>query len=318
MYSIILAGGSGSRLWPLSRELYPKKLLNIQNKDSLLQETLKRIVDFVPAQNIVSITNTKHNANVRYQLSSIVKNPVVLSEPIAKNTASAIAVSVKYLLDRCSDIKDEVVLVVPSDHKINDVEKFKESILKGEALAKEGYLVTFGVKPEYAETGFGYIQVDNKINDNGFKVKSFVEKPDSYSAEKYLNEEGMYWNSGIFMFKPSVFMNELQKYSPEIFDCVIVAVTLSDLLPIVAGSVAVASSPTSPDDSPTVYVSVIAALSIADAAIWNPAPVPVSPAAISAFVHVLPSSSVPLYVPTVTVFPFLEAPFHPAFQLDAS
>ena len=113
MYSIILAGGSGSRLWPLSRELYPKQLLNIQNKDSLLQETLKRIVDFVPAQNIVSITNTKHNANVRYQLSSIVKNPVVLSEPIAKNTASAIAVSVKYLLDRCSDIKDEVVLVVP-------------------------------------------------------------------------------------------------------------------------------------------------------------------------------------------------------------
>lgn len=220
MYSIILAGGSGSRLWPLSRELYPKQLLNIQNKDSLLQETLKRIVDFVPAQNIVSITNTKHNANVRYQLSSIVKNPVVLSEPIAKNTASAIAVSVKYLLDRCSDIKDEVVLVVPSDHKINDVEKFKESILKGEALAKEGYLVTFGVKPEYAETGFGYIQVDNKINDNGFKVKSFVEKPDSYSAEKYLNEEGMYWNSGIFMFKPSVFMNELQKYSPEIFDII--------------------------------------------------------------------------------------------------
>ena len=180
MYSIILAGGSGSRLWPLSRELYPKQLLNIQNKDSLLQETLKRIVDFVPAQNIVSITNTKHNANVRYQLSSIVKNPVVLSEPIAKNTASAIAVSVKYLLDRCSDIKDEVVLVVPSDHKINDVEKFKESISKGEALAKEDYLVTFGVKPEYAETGFGYIQVDNKINDNGFKVKSFVEKPDSY------------------------------------------------------------------------------------------------------------------------------------------
>lgn len=220
MYSIILAGGSGSRLWPLSRELYPKQLLNIQNKESLLQETLKRIVDFVPTQNIVSITNTKHNANVRYQLSSIVKNPVVLSEPIAKNTAPAIAVSVKYLLDKYSDANESVVLVVPSDHKINDLNKFKESIFKGEELAQKGYLVTFGVKPEYAETGFGYIQIGDSIDESGFKVNSFVEKPDSYSAEKYLNEKGMFWNSGIFMFKPSVFMNELQKYSPEIYEII--------------------------------------------------------------------------------------------------
>jgi len=217
MFSIILAGGSGSRLWPLSRELYPKQLLNIQNKDSLLQETFKRIAGFIPSANILSITNTKHLANVKYQLSPFTKSPVILSEPEGKNTAPAIAVSVKYLLDKYADSENEVVLVVPSDHKIKDTKKFKESVMAAEKLAKEDYLVTFGVKPEYAETGFGYIQTEKEPIENGFKVKKFVEKPDVYSAEKYIEKENIYWNSGIFMFKLSVFMNELKKYAPDIY-----------------------------------------------------------------------------------------------------
>ena len=219
MYSIILAGGSGSRLWPLSRELYPKQLLNIQNKESLLQETYKRILKIMPSNNILSVTNAKHFTNVKYQLSSLSNSPLVISEPEAKNTAPAIAVSVKYLLDKNKKAEDEIVLVVPSDHKITDVEKFKASVLEGEKLAKQGYLVTFGVKPTYPETGYGYIKISKEL-DNGFIVDKFDEKPNSSTAVKYLNSNTMYWNSGIFMFRLGVFMNELKKYAPDIYTIV--------------------------------------------------------------------------------------------------
>lgn len=215
MFSIILAGGSGSRLWPLSRELYPKQLLNIQNKDSLLQETFKRVLEIIPSEKIINVTNTKHFANVKYQLSSITKDPVVLSEPESKNTAPAIAIAVKYILDKHKKSEDEIVLVVPSDHKIKNLSKFKQSVKTAEKLAKQGYLVTFGVKPDYPETGYGYIKTAKEI-DNGFLVDKFDEKPSKSTVAKYLNDSDMYWNSGMFMFKLGVFMDELKKYSPDI------------------------------------------------------------------------------------------------------
>lgn len=211
MYSIILAGGSGSRLWPLSRELCPKQLLNIQNKDSLLQETFKRLCSFIPHENIISITNTKHFSNVKYQLSSLSNDTKVLSEPIAKNTAPAVAVSVKYI-QSISDEPDPVILVAPSDHIIENNEKFSESILKGEDLAKQGYIVTFGVKPDYPEEGFGYIKVEN-----GNAVK-FVEKPAKIRAEEFIREGNWFWNSGIFMFKASTILSAFEKYASLIAD----------------------------------------------------------------------------------------------------
>ena len=215
MYGLILAGGSGSRLWPLSRELYPKQLLNIQNTDSLLQATFLRLRECMPASNIISMTGVKHVSNVKYQLSSLVDNPVVLSEPISKNTAPAIALAAKYILEKTN--KDPVILVVPSDHLINDTEKFVKTVKYGESIAELGYIVTFGVTPSYPETGYGYINVTDKHIEKGFKVNKFVEKPDVELAEKYIEEGNYYWNSGIFMFKASVLLEELAKYSPDIY-----------------------------------------------------------------------------------------------------
>lgn len=213
MYSIILAGGSGSRLWPLSRELCPKQLMNIHNKDSLLQETFRRLSEFIPANNIVSITNTKHFSNVKYQLSSLSDNTKVLSEPIAKNTAPAVAITVKYI-QSISDEHDPVILVAPSDHVIEKTEAFKNSILKAEELAKQGYIVTFGVKPDYPEVGFGYINVQDNM------VLKFVEKPNKEIAKQYIQSENWFWNSGIFLFKASTIMAAFKKYAPEISEVI--------------------------------------------------------------------------------------------------
>ena len=211
MYGIILAGGSGSRLWPLSRELYPKQLLNLQSDKSLLQSTFERLKNCT--DNIVSITNVKHAPNVRLQLSKLTEKPFVLSEPVAKNTAPAIVLASKFIMQKTHS--DPVIIVVPSDHLINDDEKFLSTVKKGEELAQQGYIVTFGIKPNYPETGYGYINTSEKI-ENGFKVKEFVEKPNLETAKQYLNAGTYFWNSGIFMFKASTLFEETSKHAPEI------------------------------------------------------------------------------------------------------
>ena len=213
MYGIILAGGSGSRLWPLSRELYPKQLLNLVSNESLLQTTFERLNYCMPKENIISTTNTKHVANVRMQLSELTENPIILGEPVAKNTAPAIVLATKYIIQKSAS--DPIILAVPSDLLIKDNEKFVSTIKKGEKLAQEGYIVTFGIKPDYPETGYGYIDTAEKIGD-GFKVKKFVEKPNLETAKEYLKQNTFYWNSGIFMFKASTILNETVKHATEI------------------------------------------------------------------------------------------------------
>lgn len=208
MFGVILAGGSGSRLWPLSRELYPKQLLNLYAEKSLLQSTFERLNKFIPAENIISVTNSKHSANVRMQLGKLSENSIILSEPISKNTAPAIALSVKYIFENSKN--DETVLVVPSDLLIEDNDKFIQTIQEAQKYVDEGFIVTFGIKPIYPEIGFGYICAEDG------KVKSFTEKPDIETAQKYLNEGNYFWNSGIFMFKTSTILNECEHHCPEI------------------------------------------------------------------------------------------------------
>lgn len=213
MFGIILAGGSGSRLWPLSRELYPKQLLNINSDKSLLQLTFERLSKFIPAENIVSITNVKHTGNVKYQLEQISDAVKILSEPLSKNTAPAIALAVKFIQEYENN---PVILVVPSDHLISDEEKFLATVKKGEKLAQAGYIVTFGIQPDYPETGYGYVNVLNEPLLDGFKVKEFVEKPDAETAQKYIDAKTYYWNSGIFMFKASTMIDAIKKLAPQI------------------------------------------------------------------------------------------------------
>lgn len=215
MYGIILAGGSGSRLWPLSRELYPKQLLKLDGENSLLQSTFKRLNSFIDADNIVSITNIKHSHDVKFQLSEICGNPTVLAEPIAKNTAPAIAVSIEYL----KQLKDqeEVVIIVPSDHLIKDFKGFENSVQTGMNAAKDGKIVTFGIQPTYPETGYGYIKTQNDTN-GVFDVDCFIEKPDLPTAQKYLLEGNYFWNSGIFMAKVSTLLEELSQHANNIYE----------------------------------------------------------------------------------------------------
>lgn len=215
MKSIILAGGSGSRLWPLSRDEYPKQLLSFDSNESLLQKTFNRLCTFSKPSEIVTITNVKHYNNIKLQLNNIDKANVVIAEPFGKNTAPAIASAIEYFRQICAD--DDIILIVPSDHLIKNIAAFNKTVESGLKLAKQNYIVTFGVKPDYPETGYGYIKTLNPLS-TGYKVEKFVEKPDLQTAEKYLESGEYYWNSGIFMGKISVFVEEFKKHAIDIYN----------------------------------------------------------------------------------------------------
>ncbi|HFU75987.1 MAG TPA: mannose-1-phosphate guanylyltransferase/mannose-6-phosphate isomerase [Arcobacter sp.] len=204
MTNILLCGGSGTRLWPISRTLMPKQFVKLFDNKSLFQLTVERNTNICEKFLIVSNVEQYFLA-VDQQEELNQKNNSYLLEPIGRNTAPAIALAC-LTLD-----KEEIVLVTPSDHLIKDEKEYTTIVNRAEKLANKNFLVTFGITPRFAETGFGYIEAD------GENVKAFHEKPDFDSATRYLNAGNYYWNSGMFCFKAGIFLEELKKYSPKIY-----------------------------------------------------------------------------------------------------
>jgi mannose-1-phosphate guanylyltransferase/mannose-6-phosphate isomerase len=214
---LILSGGSGTRLWPLSRELYPKQLLPLVGDRTMLQETVARVSGLPGLEAPVVVCNESHRFMVAEQLRELgTPAQAIILEPIGRNTAPAVAVAALVALEAAGKGKtdaDPVLLVLPADHVLRDVEAFRLAVSAGLEAAEAGKLVTFGVVPDRAETGYGYIR---RAAGTGpvFPVQQFVEKPDAPTAEKYVASGDYYWNSGMFMFRARVYLAELKRHAP--------------------------------------------------------------------------------------------------------
>jgi mannose-1-phosphate guanylyltransferase/mannose-6-phosphate isomerase len=215
---VILSGGSGTRLWPLSRKQYPKQYLPLVGDNTMLQETILRLGGLDNLADPIIVCNTDHRFLVAEQCQQIdIKSPVILLEPVGRNTAPAIAAAASQAL---KESNDSVLLVLSADHVIQDVEAFHQAINIASQQAQAGKLVTFGIVPTNANTGYGYIKSSADSNGGAHKVEVFVEKPDLATAQLYLEQGNYLWNSGMFMFKASTLIDELTTHSPEIVNSV--------------------------------------------------------------------------------------------------
>ena len=218
---VILSGGAGTRLWPVSREGQPKPFMKMPDGETLLYKTYKRASSLCPIDGeIITVTNRDYffQSKDTYQSSSSPQRGNFLLEPCGRNTAPAIALAALSIKGRHGD--DAIMIVMPADHLISQTQEFVAASRKAVALAKQGYLVSFGVQPTSPETGFGYIEIGSSIDhDLGYLIERFVEKPDLITAQEFLNTNRFLWNAGIFCFSVKTFLNELECYAPELLRC---------------------------------------------------------------------------------------------------
>jgi mannose-1-phosphate guanylyltransferase/mannose-6-phosphate isomerase len=218
---VILSGGSGTRLWPLSRELYPKQLLPLVGKGTMLQETLARVDGMSDVGAAVVVCNESHRFLVAEQLRSAgVDAQAIILEPMGRNTAPAVAVAamaaVSQLPEQARTGTDPVLLVLPADHVIQNVKAFQAAVAIGRKAAEQGKIVTFGVVPHKPETGYGYIR---RSEGQGpvYQIAQFVEKPDLETAKRYVESKEYFWNSGMFMFRAATVLEELRELAPDMY-----------------------------------------------------------------------------------------------------
>lgn len=217
MKIIILAGGGGTRLFPLSRDCYPKQFLHVIGEKSLLAQTIERFLGLVEAKDIIIVTNERYIFHVQAELKTInAQKAHIITEPMGKNTAPAIALAQSYCQDILQCGEDEILFVSPSDHLIKPINAFQDLIKNAQNIAKDN-IVTLGIKPTKPEIGYGYIEAE-KNNNLAKKVISFKEKPDLVTAKEYIASGNYYWNGGMFMFSIATMQAELTKYMPAIID----------------------------------------------------------------------------------------------------
>lgn len=216
-HALILAGGSGTRLWPLSRTLLPKQLLTLDGNQTLLQGTAERVAEFFAQERIYVVTNEEHVFEVRSQLKQMLPGleHQTLAEPFARNTLPAILLGLAAVVE--SDPR-AVVGVFPADHLVTDRLAWREGLDAAALLAENGWFVTFGVTPDTPETGYGYIHRGEELSPVAFAVKGFMEKPDATTAEQFLESGEYFWNSGMFVFRADVFLDAVKTHAPQLYE----------------------------------------------------------------------------------------------------
>ena len=226
MIPVILSGGSGSRLWPLSRKQYPKQFLALTGEHTLFQQTLERLV-FEGMEPPVVVSNQEHRFIVQEQLEALsLKTQSILLEPFGRNTAPAVAIAAMKLM---AEGRDELLLILPADHVIEDQRAFQRALALATNAAEKGEMVLFGVPADRPETGYGYIKSGDErgLPDGVIRVERFVEKPDEARARQFVEEGGYFWNSGMFLFRTSRFLEELKKHDADIYDTCLLALERS-------------------------------------------------------------------------------------------
>ena len=214
-YAILLAGGTGTRLWPVSRQLYPKQLVKFIGDDSLVQSTIKRLSPVMDANCVRIVCGEQYFHEIARHMQDIglQAGGKIICEPSGRNTAPAILLAVLNVLH--SD-RDAVLCVFPADHVIGDMNQFHERLRAAIRLAGQGYIVTFGITPHYPETGYGYVEGRQEVGEGALSINRFVEKPDKKTAQQYIAAGNFFWNSGMFAFKASIILEEFRTHQPDL------------------------------------------------------------------------------------------------------
>lgn len=223
LYPIILAGGSGTRLWPLSRQNFPKQFIALNSDRSLLQQTIQRL-SYLPSSKTIIVSNDAHYFLCQEQLNNLIDNPTYLLEPCARNTAPAIACAAHHLVSTVGP--HAIMLILPSDHWIGDEKAWAKAMMIGaEYVAAKPAIVTFGITPDQPKTGYGYIEAGTSLTDKVQHIISFREKPDAQTAANFLEQGNYFWNSGMFLCTAQFYLEQLKKYEPAIYEHSLIAVT---------------------------------------------------------------------------------------------